>query len=136
MESVSPQLIKEELRKAGLRATASRVAVLMHMRAAKRPQTHATVVTELGQEQWDKATLYRNLMDLVDAGLLARIALGSSWHFEESAETHPHFVCMECGDVQCADGVDVSVTAKPEGPKAIQHGNVSVQLHGVCDACD
>lgn len=128
--------VRTELHERGLRATASRIAVLCFVRESTRPVTHAEVADAFQDEAWDRATLYRNLTDLVGAGLLRRVLLGSTRHFEPSGrEPHPHFVCTECGLVECAHTVHVPLQANDKAPRSVQSGNVEIQLHGVCDTC-
>lgn len=138
--------LKDRLRDAGLRATGSRVAVLDCVMRARGPLTHADVCKHLARESFDRATLYRNLADLTDAGLLRRTDMGDHlWRFELKAglehhehgveEIHPHFVCTECGDVSCLpDGV-VTITSTADAPAAIKAGHVDIQVRGTCNAC-
>ncbi len=137
---------KARLRDAGLRATASRVAVLDCMTRAAGPLTHADVCERLAAEPFDRATLYRNLADLTDAGLLRRSDMGDHlWRFElrggvdhlehGPAEIHPHFVCTECGSVSCLpDGV-VRVASIKGAPRALRSGSVDIQVRGTCNDC-
>src|SRR6188474_2423043 len=99
---------RESLRAAGLRSTTSRVAVLQHVAAASKPLSHADVSDVLVPEGYDKSTLYRCLVELADAGLLARLDAGDhAWRFElrrgeaHADSEHPHFVCVDCGKVEC-----------------------------------
>lgn len=90
---------------------------------------------------WDRATVYRNLLDLVKAGLARRIDVGDHvWRFEavareEGAVEHPHFLCNECGAVQCLGEVRLSFSGKEKGPKALRREHVEVLLKGLCDRC-
>lgn len=130
---------REEIRAAGLRATASRVAVLRHIRLAGVPMTHAEVAEGLSREVWDKATLYRNLTDLAEAGLLRRISLSDGIRFEDvrdhDAETPVHFVCSECEAVQCLVPWAFSPPRNDAFPKALLAGDVEIQIRGMCDDC-
>ena len=127
--------LRDEIREAGLRATASREAVLAALRKAEKPMSHQDVVDVVGEQSWDRATLYRNLIDLAEAGLLRRVSLGTTWHFEQAnGDKHAHFVCTECGTVECAP--EMQVVSKRGSPKSVKQGNVDVQLHGLCDNCD
>lgn len=97
--------------------------------------SHQDVVDAIGDETWDRATLYRNLNDLADAGLLRRVSLGATWHFERAADDgHAHFVCTACGTVECAP--QMQVISGRGSPRSVKKGDVDVQLHGVCDDCD
>lgn len=134
--------LKEQLRGAGLRATASRLAVMRMLRGAPRPLSHADVVEGLKQQPWDRATIYRNLVDLVSAGLARKVELGDRvWRFDGSADSethdaalHPHFVCTSCGSVECL--TDVTITSPRRGiPRALATRDVEVHVRGVCDGC-
>lgn len=132
---------RERLRAAGLRVTAPRVAVLDLLVAVARPVTHAEVVERLVGGGWDRATLYRNLTDLAEAGVLVRTDLGDHlWRYEladgDAAHTsrHPHFVCTSCGDVACLPEL-VPPAAWAAAPVAVRAGAVEIQVRGVCDRC-
>jgi Fur family ferric uptake transcriptional regulator len=135
--STKTQDLKDELREAGLRATGSRVAVLRCVRVADRPVALADVVALLGAEAPDRATVYRNLVDLAEVGLLRRAHLGDAWRFEgQDEKDHAHFVCTQCGNVECAPEVHLEVAASGRAsPHAVKDGHFQVQLHGVCDDC-
>lgn len=114
--------VQDRIRAAGLRCTAARVAVLGHLIAAGGPLSHAEVSDAVGHEGFDRATIYRNLTELTEAGLVSRVELGDHvWRFElrrgghghAQGEDHPHFLCTSCGEVSCLDDVDVAITPKP-----------------------
>ena len=156
---------RERLRAAGLRCTPARLAVMQRLAAADGPRTHAELASELSAgarhagSGYDKATIYRNLVELTDAGLVTRVELGDHvWRFELKAGAengavpghHPHFVCTECGGVSCLDGMEVAITpflsgaAKGRRPAGGRHarpghnriGSVSeVLLKGRCEDC-
>src|SRR5262245_44102600 len=52
----------------GLRSTGSRLAVLRRLEQARTPVTHADIVSDLAPQGFDRATIYRNLIDLTEAG--------------------------------------------------------------------
>jgi Fur family transcriptional regulator, ferric uptake regulator len=131
--------LRNELRTRSLRATPSRIAVLELMRASDNPLSHAEAADRLTLKAWDRATIYRNLTDLADVGLLRRSDHGDHvWRFEavrddHGPEKHPHFVCVECGGVECLPGVELSM--KKAAPRSVKTRDVEIQLRGVCDAC-
>ena len=131
--------LRAELRQRELRATPSRIAVLELVRSSDTPLSHAEAADRLAPRAWDRATIYRNLTDLADAGLLRRMDHGDHiWRFEavrddHSASEHPHFVCVECGGVECLPGVELS--AKRSAPRAVRIREVEIQVRGLCDAC-
>ena len=68
--------LKALLRKSGLRSTSARLAVLAHLQRARTPISHAELAKDLVPTGLDRATVYRNLMDLAESGLVARAELG------------------------------------------------------------
>jgi Fur family ferric uptake transcriptional regulator len=129
--------MKARIRAAGLKWTASRAAVLGVIEGSPKPLSHADVATTLERLGFDKATVYRNLMDLADAGLARRLELGDhTWRFESRTRTddgvmHPHFVCTTCGGVQCLPESALRLTTRGTGL-----GNVrEVLLKGDCAEC-
>jgi len=134
----------EELRNAvratGLRATPSRVAVLELLQAAEQPISHGEVSSRLASHSWDPATLYRNLSDFVEAGLVRRTDVGDHvWRFElvrdeHQSGAHPHFVCTECGAIECLPKLEL-VLPRASAPKAVRQRKIEIQLRGRCDAC-
>lgn len=135
--------LREALHDAGLRATSARIAVLGALRTANVPLSHAEVADLVDDAGCDRATVFRNLVALADAGLARRTDHGDrTWRFEaadgaqEHHETpHPHFLCVECGAVMCVDGIEIKVPKNARLPRAVRASAVEVQLRGVCDSC-
>lgn len=137
------EALRNRIRASGLRSTAPRVAVLEHLESLTAPASHAEICEALESTGFDRATLYRNLMDLTEAGLLSRDDLGDHvWRFslrranEESHEAaHPHFTCEDCGEVSCLPEVSVKVPREGSVPRSIAARAVRVQIRGRCDEC-
>lgn len=134
---------QEKIRGAGLRSTAPRVAVLRELEAATSPLSHADLVDALGHAGYDRVTIYRNLTDLTEAGLVVRADLGDHvWRFEllradkAHSGNHPHFTCTDCGTVSCLPEQSVRLTSTKGAPKAVAARAVEVHLRGLCDRCD
>ena len=131
--------LQAEIRDHGLRSTGPRVAVLAYLSRAEAPLSHTEIHEALADRGYDRATIYRNLVDLAEAGLLARNDLGDHvWRFERkrgSPEGHPHFVCVDCGEVSCLPEVAVKVVAASGAPRALGTKQVEVQVKGRCDDC-
>lgn len=138
---ISLEEVRQRIRAAGLRSTSARIAVYQVLLEATAPLSHAEVADGLEPRGFDKATVYRNLVDLADAGVAARRDLGDHvWRFELLAEdaqqhTHPHFMCDTCGEVTCLPEVEVHI--KPtKGRKRPAMGQISeILLKGTCDRC-
>lgn len=139
MAKLSREEGRRRLHDAGLRATAPRVAVLRLLSTAKRPLSHAEVVDRIGTDDWDAATLYRNLIKLDEAGL-ARVAsrVGGVTRFEahgedEPAHVHPHFACRDCGDVICLHDTTLSIPKDEAWREALL--DADLQVVGQCPSC-
>jgi Fur family ferric uptake transcriptional regulator len=134
--------LRTMLRAVGLRATPSRLAVLELLLANEtaQPLSHAEVVAELAPGPWDPVTVYRNLIDLVEAGLVRRTDVGDHvWRFEHvgnkhDGTKHPHFVCTECGTVECLPVMQF-VVPRAKTPRALKQREIEVHVRGLCDAC-
>ena len=133
--------LRGQIRGSGLRCTTARVAVLEYLVAARGPKTHAEVSDDLADRGFDRATIYRNLTELTEAGLVSRVELGDHvWRFElkrgdakgKHGKDHPHFLCTSCGEVSCLD--DVNVAISPKRSSGI-HAVTEVLLKGQCGKC-
>ena len=130
------------IRQAGLRVTQPRLAVLQVLTKSARPLSHADLIDALDGQGFDRVTLYRNLNDLADAGIVARTELGDRvWRFElrtgndSHTGTHPHFTCTDCGSVSCLPENVVRINKSGRLPRAVREQTVEVSLRGVCDRC-
>jgi len=133
---------REELHAAGLRATPARIAVLGVLRRTPAGVTHAEVVDALDGRGWDRATIFRNLVTLVDVGLAVRTDLGDHlWRFSTPAQAesgqheHPHLLCTACGTVTCIPGMQLRMPRGRAVPKSVREHSVEIALRGLCDAC-
>jgi len=128
------------LTSAGLRTTAARTAVIRWLQKSKSPSTHADISADLVPLGFDKATVFRNLNDLVEVGLVARTELGDHvWRFElrdpshPEGSHHPHFVCIDCGRITCLHDVDFPKLAQKSLSKL---GKVAeILIRGHCVSC-
>jgi Fur family ferric uptake transcriptional regulator len=130
------------IREAGLRVTQPRLAVMQVLEKQRGPLSHADLINALDGQGFDRVTLYRNLNDLADAGIVARTEVGDHvWRFElrKAAEAHsgvhPHFTCTDCGSVSCLPGDAVQIVRTGRVPKSVREQTVEVSLRGVCDRC-
>ena len=133
---------RELLREAGLRSTRPRLRVLEQLERVTTPVSHGELVQELETKGMDRTTVYRNLLDLTDAGLVRRSDLGDHvWRFELKREekahqgTHPHFTCTDCGSVACLPAESVRLTSAKGAPRSVAARSVDIQLRGLCDRC-
>ncbi len=143
MKPVDTDELRDVLRGAGLRATLPRVEVLRQLIQARSALSHGELADRLVGRGFDRATVYRNLLDLTEVGLVRRTDVGDHvWRFElipsgprHRDEEHPHFICSGCGVVACLPETVVSVRPGARAPRALRRKGLAVQLRGLCDAC-
>jgi Fur family transcriptional regulator, stress-responsive regulator len=129
----------EELRGAGLRVTAARVALLETVRAGDHLGVEAIasgVRDRLGHISLQ--AVYEALNALTTAGLVRRIEpAGSPARFEgRLGDNHHHVVCRSCGvvaDVDCAVGEAPCLTASDDRGFSIDEAEVV--YWGLCPDC-
>ena len=134
---------KKTLRDAALRATAARVAVLKLLASENGPISHAGVVESLAEFGFDQSTLFRCLNEIADAGLVSRLDLGDQtrrFELRKTSEgvevTHPHFMCIDCGELTCMKGFSVTITPS-RGPRRNKLGTISeILIRGHCGNCN
>ncbi len=136
--SPSPTAAKE-LRGAGLRVTAARVALLATVRAGDHFGVEAIaagVRERVGHISLQ--AVYEALHALAAAGLIRRIEpAGSPARFEgRVGDNHHHVVCRSCGvvaDVDCAVGEAPCLTAANDQGFSIDEAEVI--YWGLCPGC-
>src|SRR6202453_579865 len=129
----------EELRSAGLRVTAARVALLEAVRHGDHLGAAALatgVRDRVGHVSLQ--AIYEALHALTEAGLIRRIEPpGSPARFEgRVGDNHHHVVCRSCGvvaDVDCAVGEAPCLTASDDHGFSV--GEAEVIYWGLCPAC-
>jgi len=137
--SLGVEEARELLHAAGLRRTACRIAVLQVMTAASAPLSHAEACESLVSQGFDKSTIYRSLVEFADAGLAARLDLGDHvWRFElleqnQTQPEHAHFMCVDCGKVECVTDMKVRLVAAPK--TTASRSVTEVLLKGTCGEC-
>jgi Fur family peroxide stress response transcriptional regulator len=84
------------------------------------------------------ATVYRNVQELVRAGLIGTLERsGGAVQFETNPEHHHHFLCRRCGQVWdiYLDQVAVTVDRRRSPLNGFRIDRRDVQLHGLCARC-
>ena len=135
----TPPSIAEELRGAGLRVTAARVALLETVRSGDHLDAEAIatgVRDRVGHVSLQ--AVYEALHALAAAGLIRRIEpAGSPTRYEGRVmDNHHHLVCRSCGavaDVDCATGEAPCLTASDDHGFSIDEAEVV--YWGLCPDC-
>jgi Fur family ferric uptake transcriptional regulator len=136
--------VEETLKKAGLRLTDTRKAVLSLFSDANKALSHNDLEEKLGD--CDKVTLYRTLASFLEKDLIHKIvnpdgvaffALCKHHDHSEKSHTHlhnhGHFVCKVCKETRCIEDFEIEI------PKYLflntQIDEISVVLQGICNNC-
>ncbi len=138
------------LRQAGLRVTSVRLGIIQALAAAGAALDAQQVFDRIaGRGATDRVTVYRTLNTLVDSGLAHRVDPGDRvfrynltdhgrCEGEHHQHEHAHFVCDDCGRVECLD--DAEVTVKPRAQRSPERRfrvrQQDVTLHGTCGLCE
>ena len=132
---------EQALRRAGLRVTRPRVAVLDALRERPHAETGAVLdgVRAILPSVSHQA-VYDCLGALTDAGLLRRIQpAGSVARYElRVGDNHHHLVCRACGgvtDIDCAVGYAPCLTADEAESYGFEVDEAEVIYWGLCATC-
>jgi Fur family ferric uptake transcriptional regulator len=134
MTASQPPTTAEELRGAGLRVTAARVALLETVRGGDHLGVEALasgVRDRVGHVSLQ--AVYEGLHALTAAGLVRRIEPAAVGRVEDN---HHHVVCRSCGvvaDVDCAVGEAPCLTASDDHGFSIDEADVI--YWGLCPDC-
>jgi len=137
------ETVTKLLKRAKLRRTPVRAGVLEILSRAARPLGAVDILEKLPPHT-DAVTVYRTLNTFTGKNVLHRVrGEDRVWRYamgdprETAAHQHPHFVCEDCGKVECLRAAEI-----PKGfvESMAVGGNYAVHypevvLHGVCPKC-
>ncbi len=135
--------IDQLLQSAKLRRTPVRLALLKLLEQSTQPLT-APQMLQLLPDATDTVTVYRTLNTFTELQLIHRIrAKDRSWSYAlgapqpRAAHRHPHFVCDECGTVECLEDAPIPDSfVKSLHVRRDYHVKFpEVLLHGLCPRC-
>lgn len=129
--------IKRSLASSGLRSTPQRYAVMAFLMKQEGHPTAAEIFAAVNRldPRSSRATIYNNLRDLVQAGLVREVAIeGRAARFDAKGTRHHHFVCDHCGRVEDVDWYDVPrPVAASLGKRVLRE--CELILRGLCTKC-
>jgi Fur family transcriptional regulator, peroxide stress response regulator len=131
------EAIKRSLAGSGLRCTPQRYAVMAFLMEHNRHSTAAEIFDAVNRvdPRSSRTTTYRNLRDLVQAGLVREVAVeGRAARFDATGTRHHHFICDRCGNVEDIEWHDVSRPASAFlGTRVLRE--CEVIFRGLCTKC-
>jgi Fur family ferric uptake transcriptional regulator len=135
--------VTRQLKRSKLRRTPVRAGVLEVLLKAARPLGAVEILEKLPPHT-DAVTVYRTLNTFTGKRVLHRVrgedriwryALGDP--HETAAHQHPHFVCENCGKVECLKAAQIPEgfvrSLGVDGHYTIRYPEVV--LHGLCPKC-
>jgi Fe2+ or Zn2+ uptake regulation protein len=129
--------IKRSLESSGLRCTPQRYAVMAFLMENPGHPTAAEVFEAVNRmdPRSSRATIYNNLRDLVQVGLVREVAVeGRAARFDVKGMRHHHFICDRCGDVEDLEWYDVPRPAPGSVGKRILR-ECELIFRGLCAKC-
>jgi Fur family peroxide stress response transcriptional regulator len=131
------ETIRQLLDANGVKFTTQRYCVMAFLMGKPCHPTAAEIFDGVNRldPRSSRATVYRNLRDLVEAGLVREVAVeGRSARFDVKGMRHHHFICDGCGDVEDMEWFNV-----PEPPAGFLGDRMvreyEVILRGLCPRC-
>lgn len=134
---MDPEAIKRSLEGSALRCTPQRYAVMAFLVEHAGHPTAAEIFEAVNRAdpRSSRGTTYKNLRDLVQAGLVREVAVeGRAARFDVKGMRHHHFICDHCGKVEDMEWYDVP---KP-GPDSLGRRILSeceLIFRGFCAEC-
>ena len=118
------------LKKAGLRITPARKALLTTLAHSKGAMTLQSIA---GHTDVDQATVYRNIEPLLQAGVLEAIKVNpKETRYALTHHHHDHAVCSGCGLIEAVQ------CAAPSAPRTTSFAHIDhheVTYYGLCTTC-
>ncbi len=134
-----PRRLVAELREAGLRATATRLALLAALRKDTRHPTAEQLHVSLRPNHPTLAlsTVYDGLESFVRVGLGSRVATcDGRLRFDGLVEPHDHAACRKCGAIK---DIEISRFPRPgklpKLPAGLVADGMRVEYDVLCTAC-
>jgi Fur family transcriptional regulator, peroxide stress response regulator len=131
------ETIKRSLEDRGLRCTPQRYAVTAFLMAHTGHPTAAEIFEAVNRldPRSSRATIYKNLRDLVEAGLVREVAVeGRAARFDATGMRHHHFICDRCGNVEDLEWYDVPRPPSGSLGKRILR-ECELIFRGLCTKC-
>ncbi len=133
--------VRERILRSGRRITPQRDAIAGILERAEQPVSAQELCDAVGEvdPQIGRATVFRTLQSLMEAGLVQRITIpGAETRYLlcSTAEHHHHLVCRECGAVEELPERGVaSFLARVEREHRFLVDHATFDVYGTCARC-
>jgi Fe2+ or Zn2+ uptake regulation protein len=134
---VGAEEIKRSFESSGLRCTPQRYGVMAFLMEHSGHPTAPEIFEAVNRldPRSSRATIYNNLRDLVQAGLVREVAVeGRAARFDAKGVLHHHFICDRCGVVEDIDWFELPRPASRSlGKRTVRE--CELILRGLCAKC-
>ncbi|HSE83031.1 MAG TPA: transcriptional repressor [Thermodesulfobacteriota bacterium] len=130
----------QSLRNKGLKLTPQRMVIFNILSGSEKHFTADEVYQEAKKiyTMLSATTVYRNLEEMVGAGLLSHFRYsGSAMRYDTNIEQHHHFICTRCGGVKdiYLKTIDYDVDTEKFALDRFRIDGSELYLNGVCEGC-
>lgn len=128
------------LRRAGLRSTPQRIAIVREVYNLNHP-TVAEVYEAVRAEfpTIGLATVYNTLKTMTDHGLASELPFANVTRYEINVRPHANLVCRKCGSIEDCDAVEdellQEVLQRVAASASFQAETQRLDIYGVCRNC-
>jgi len=127
-------------REKGLKLTPQRMVIFRIISESNAHLTSDEVYQKARKEypMLSAATVYRNMEQMVKAGLLSHLGRsGSAMKYDTNLEEHHHFICNRCGKVHdiYLEKIKYKVDEKRSGLLNAKIESPELYLRGICEDC-
>lgn len=128
------------LRRAGLRSTPQRLAIVREVYARGHPSVGE--VYDAVRERFPTiglATVYNTLRTMTDRGLVHELPFSNVTRFEVNTQPHANLVCRSCGVIEDCDLVEDELLAeirnRVAGAASFRPETQRIDIYGLCRNC-
>lgn len=131
-------LMKDILRKSGLKATPARLQLLEFLQSVAKPVTVADIMANPEiSSSINQSTAYRSLDQMAERGIIYKTYFDNESAWYEWQETHHHHVtCSDCGYREAFSSCFVPTNILDQTKKFTKIDRHIVELFGRCQKCD
>ena len=136
---ITNQDLAVQIRNAGLKPTAQRIAILKELLSRTDHPGADMVYKKLKNEypSLSMNTIYLNLEAFVREGVIQRINnLTNLGRFDGNPAPHHHFICTKCKSIIDLHDVSLPEIEVPEGFNIAKIFTDQIQLNGICTDCN
>src|ERR1700733_10320738 len=142
--SASPRdKFEEFLATRGLRLTPERSAIVDEVFSSHRhfdgDELTARLLEHKGDVRVSRATVYRALRLMVDAGLLRRVARPNGrevYEHDYGYPQHDHFICRVCGElIEFQNGAISQILDEVAAKNSFRVSGHRLEVYGLCSKC-